>query len=120
MRLNDNLQSAATMRLLMTAVLVGSLGLLSACATSGKNDITGFDELTLAPGDTGQCESSPCRVLLKMPAGTGTYEVTGNEATVGTYPAGKTADLGSFDQSQAFAIKGMHVPKAYAYIPNRP
>jgi hypothetical protein len=93
---------------------------MSACTSTGDNNITGFDTLTLAPGDTGQCESSPCRVFLKMPAGTGSYEVTGNEATVGTYPAGKTADLGSFDQSQAFAIKGMGVPKAYAYISNQP
>jgi hypothetical protein len=55
-----------------------------------------------------------------MPAGTGTYEATGNEATVDTCPAGEIANLGSFFQSQASAIKGMDVPKAYAYIPNQP
>jgi hypothetical protein len=45
--------------------------------------------------------------------------VTGNEATVGTYPAGQNADLGSFWNTQAFQIQGLNVPKAYAYIPNQ-
>jgi len=100
------------------ALLVG--GLLSACSSTGDNSISGFDQLTLAPGDTGNCDSSPCQVYLKIPAGSGSYEVTANEVRVGTYPAGQTAFLGSFWQSQAFAIKGMNVPKAYAYIPAQP
>lgn len=99
-------------------VSVSAVGLLSACASAGK-EVQGFDQVTLAPGETGNCLSSPCRVLLKIPAGTGAYEVTGNEIKVGTYPGGQTADLGSFWQSQAIQIKGMNVPKAYAYIPNQ-
>jgi hypothetical protein len=93
---------------------------LSGCASTGNNNITGFDKLTLAPGDTGQCESSPCQVYLKIPAGSGSYEVTGNQVRVGTYPAGQTAFLGSFWNSQAFQIQGLNVPKAYAYIPGTP
>lgn len=92
-------------------------GLLSGCSSTDDNNITGFDRLTLSPGDTGQCESSPCQVYLKIPAGSGSYEVTGNQVRVGTYPAGQTAFLGSFFNSQAFQIQGMDVPKAYAYIP---
>lgn len=103
---------------LIPALLAG--GLVSACSSTGDNSITGFDQLTLAPGDTGNCDSSPCQVYLKIPAGSGSYEVTANEVRVGTYPAGQTAFLGSFWQSQAFAIKGMNVPKAYAYIPAQP
>jgi hypothetical protein len=49
-----------------------------------------------------------------------TYEVTGNEATVGTYPAGTAAGVGSFDQSQAFKIERMDVPEACAYEPKQP
>lgn len=105
----------ATAPLLLLAV-----AWLSGCASSGNNNITGFDRLTLSPGDTGQCESSPCQVYLKMPAGSGSYEVTGNEVRVGTYPAGQTAFLGSFWNSQAFQIRGLNVPKAYAYIPSSP
>jgi len=93
------------------------LALLAGCASTGDNSISGFDQITLAPGDTGNCNSSPCQVYLKMPAGAGSYEVTANEMSVGTFPAGQTAFLGSFWQSQAFAIKGMDAPKTYAYIP---
>lgn len=103
---------------LAAATMIGALGLLSACATSTDSEsISGFDQLNLKPGDTGQCDSRPCRVFLQIPAGSGSYEVTGNETKIGVYPAGQNADLGSFWQSQAFEINGMDVPKAYAYIP---
>lgn len=91
--------------------------LMAGCASSGDNSISGFDKLTLAPGDTGTCLTSPCQVYLKMPPGTGSYEVTANEVRVGTFPAGQTVSLGSFWQSQGFIIRGMNVPQAYAYIP---
>jgi hypothetical protein len=114
-RIDHHWTRFADLRLAMVP-LFGALGLLSACATSGRHE-TGFDQLTLAPGDTGTCESNPCRVFLKIPAGSGSYEVTGNQVKVGTYPAGQTADLGSYFSSQAFQIVGMDVPKAYAYVP---
>jgi hypothetical protein len=96
--------------------LIGALGLLAACTTTGSHE-TGFDQLTLAPGDTGTCESNPCRVFLKIPTGSGSYVVTANQVKVGTYAAGQTVDLGSYFSSQAFQIVGMDVPKAYAYVP---
>jgi hypothetical protein len=101
----------------------GLLCLLAGCASSGggDNSISGFDSITLAPGDTGTCDSSPCTVFLKMPAGSGSYEVmSSSDGSVGRYPAGQTAKLGSFWSSQAFTIKGMDAPKAYAYIPSQP
>jgi hypothetical protein len=101
------------------APLIGVLGLLPACTSTGKH-LTAFDQLTLAPGDTGTCESSPCRVFLQIPAGKGSYEVIANQVKVGVYPAGQTVSLGSFFSSQAFQIKGMDVPKAYAYVPAQP
>jgi len=115
-----NRQTQTIAGYLAPGLLLGALGLLSACTTTGKSDITGFDRLDLAPGQTGTCSSSPCRVTLQIPAGTGSYEVTANETKVGEFQAGTNADLGSFWQSQAFEIKGMNVPKAYAYIPNQP
>lgn len=98
------------------AFLTPLLGLISACSSSGGH-ITGVDQLTLSPGDTGTCQSSPCQISLRMPAGSGSYEVTANEVKVGVYPAGQIVSLGGFFESQAFAIKGLDVPKAYAYIP---
>lgn len=85
-----------------------------------KEDPTGVIAITVKPGETGTCESSPCEVSLVMPVGSGSYEVTGNEVSLGTYPAGKTARIGSFWQSQAIEIKGAGVPKTYVYIPDTP
>jgi hypothetical protein len=56
-------------------------------------------------------------VFLQTPAGTGSYEVTGNELKVGTYPAGQEAAPGSFWKTQVFQIRGIDVPDTYAYIP---
>ncbi len=91
---------------------------LAGCASSGDNSITGFDQVTVKPGDTAQCQSNPCRVLLEIPAGTGSFAVRGTASPMGTYPAGQTADLGNLYDSQALTIVGMDVPKTYVYVPN--
>ena len=57
-------------RQLIRAGLIAGIALLSACASTGKH-VTEFDELHLAPGDTGNCISNPCQVFLMIPAGTG-------------------------------------------------
>ena len=91
---------------------------LSGCNV--KEQATGVIAITVSPGETGTCESSPCAVSLVMPDGSGSYEVTGNEISLGSYPAGQTAQIGSFWQTQAIEVKGANVPKAYVYIPNTP
>ncbi len=82
--------------------------------------VSGFDRLNLKPGDTGQCDSSPCQVFVQIPAGTESYVVTGNQATVGTYPTGQNAALGSFWSSRAFQIQGMNVPLGLRHTPSQP
>lgn len=99
------------------ALLIGLVPVLMACETTGRN-VTGWGELTLAPGDTGTCQSNPCRVFLEMPQGTGTYLVTANEVEIGDYPAGKTVSIGSFFESNAIKFPGTKFPPAYIYIPN--
>jgi hypothetical protein len=76
------------------ALLAGTTLLLVACASSGEH-VTGVMQITLKPGETGTCQTSPCQVSLVMPPGTGTYEVTGNEVKIGDFPAGQTVSLGS-------------------------
>jgi hypothetical protein len=111
-----SLPRSASARILSTALLCVLTGAVLPIA-SGDNSISGFDELTLAPGDTGHCDSSPCTVYLKMPEGSGTYEVTSNsDGRIGEYPAGETVKLGSFWNSQAFTVEGADVRKAYLYI----
>ena len=90
--------------------------LLAGCASTGQ-EVQGFDAVTLAPGQTGTCESRPCRVYFQMPPGTGTYEVTGTETSLGRYPAGEKVLLGGFWQSFAIKVKGLDAPTAYVYIP---
>ena len=73
--------------------------------------------VTVAPGQTGTCAISPCRVFLEMPAGDGAYRVTGNQITLGTYPAGQTVNLGNFFDPVAIDIVGAGVPRAFVYVP---
>ncbi len=98
------------------ALGIGAALLLAGCASTGKQ-VQGWDEVTLAPGDTGHCNSRPCRVNFQMPPGSGTYEVTGNETSLGRYAAGQTAFLGSFWGSVGIEVKGINVPQTYVYIP---
>jgi hypothetical protein len=86
------------------------------CATTGRH-VTDWGEITLSPGDTGTCQSNPCRVFFRMPPGEGTYRVTANEVKVGDFPAGKTVSLGSFFESNAIKLPGTAVPPTYIYIP---
>jgi hypothetical protein len=48
-----------------------------------------------------------------MPSGQGSYEVTGNQVRVGTYPAGRTVNLGGYYESQKFVIVGAKVAPVY-------
>lgn len=99
--------------------LTAALLLIAAAAQAGDS-VSGFMQVTISPGDTAQCDSNPCQVLLNIPAGEGSVIVTGNEVTWGTYPAGQTANLGQVFSSTAFAIHGMDVPKAWVYMPSDP
>jgi hypothetical protein len=98
------------------SLLICVVALLSACASTGRH-VTDWGEITLAPGDTGTCQSNPCRVFFEMPPGDGTYTVTANEVKVGDFPAGKKVSLGSFFESNAIKLPGTDVPATYIYIP---
>jgi hypothetical protein len=89
---------------------------IAGCTSTG-NYVTDWGEITLSPGDTGSCNSNPCRVYFRMPPGDGTYKVTGTGFTIGEYPAGKTAMIGSFFESSAIRVEGAGVPTTYIYVP---
>ena len=111
-----DLRTASRLGCTLAVILTG----LAVTGCNVKEDPTGVVAITLSPGETGNCESAPCAVSLVMPAGSGSYEVTGNEVSLGTFPAGQTVNIGSFWQSQAIEVKGAGVPKAYVYISNSP
>jgi hypothetical protein len=98
------------------ALLAATLPLFVGCVSTGQV-VTDWGEITLAPGDTGNCRSNPCRVFFEMPEGEGSYTVTGTGFTIGDYPAGKTAMIGSFFESSAIKVQDAGVPPAYIYVP---
>lgn len=101
----------------LTWLLCGALlSLVAACASTGKN-VSGWDQVTVGPGVTGNCQSNPCRVFFQMPKGSGTYKVTGDGMTYGTYPAGETVNLGSLFESNSIKVPDAGVAPAYVYVP---
>jgi len=112
-------ENGAVGRLAHAAALLSALALIAGCAGT-EGFPSGAMTVTVKPGDTGNCAISPCRILLEMPPGEGEYRVTGNEITLGTYPAGKTVNLGGFYRPQAIEIQGAGVPRAFVYIPVTP
>ncbi|MCO5760630.1 MAG: hypothetical protein EP309_09765 [Gammaproteobacteria bacterium] len=103
----------------MTALALSAFLLLVGGCASSPNDPSGSISITVKPGDTGTCATSPCQVSLQMPPGSGSYEVTGNQVKIGTYPAGQTVNLGSYWNTQRFDIVGANVPATYVYIPRQ-
>jgi hypothetical protein len=101
------------------AAAVVALAMTAACTGLERNP-SGAITVTVKPGDTGQCAIAPCRILLEMPPGDGEYRVTGNQITLGTYPAGRTVDLGNYYEPQAIEIVGAGVPRAFVYLPITP
>ena len=101
---------------LARGALLGAFALLAACQTTGGKEVSDFNQLNLAPGDTGNCESSPCRVFLQMPVGSGSYEVTASQEKLGVFPAGQNADLGSFWENSVIEIQGTDAPKTYIWV----
>lgn len=89
---------------------------LVGCVTTG-NYVSDWGEITLAPGDTGVCQSNPCRVFFEVPPGDGTYTLRGDAFLIGEYPAGETAMIGSFFESNVIKVVGADVPKTYIYVP---
>jgi hypothetical protein len=112
--IQTNRRSAAKARRLLLAVTVAAT--IGGCAGGIQEDPSGANAVTVKPGQTANCATSPCAISLVMPAGSGSYEVTGNQVTIGTYPAGETVNLGNYFKSQALEVIGADVPKAYVYI----
>jgi hypothetical protein len=107
---------ATARRLPMRFALLALAALPLSCASTGKH-VSDWGEINLAPGDTGNCWSNPCRVYLQMPPGQGPLVVTANEISLGAFPAGQRVSIGSFFESNAIKIPGAGVPPAYVYIP---
>lgn len=114
-RLEHRLHNIRRLLLMLMALFVLA-GALNGCKQTERFP-SGAITITVKPGDTGNCAISPCRVLFEMPAGSGDYQVLGNQVDFGLYPAGKIVNLGDFYEPVAIEVVGAGVPKAYVYIP---
>lgn len=101
----------------LSGIAIAALTLVATTDALAEPHVSGSNAIKVAPGETGNCATSPCQVTLQMPPGEGSYEVTGNQVLIGTYPAGQAVNLGNYFESQAFEVKGAGVKKAYVYIP---
>ena len=95
---------------------VAAISLVIGCASTGRH-VTDWGEIDLAPGDTGSCQSNPCRVFFQMPPGEGSYTVTGNGIKIGDFPAGKRVSIGSFFENNSIKLPGTDLPPTYLYVP---
>ena len=83
-------------RLVTTLLLMLLAAIFSVLTSISYAEETNWGEITLEPGKSGTCMSSPCKVYFVMPPGKGNYEVLADGVKVGSFPAGQTVTLGSF------------------------
>jgi hypothetical protein len=98
----------------------GLIAVLGGCAGNQTNSLTEYGTVTLHPGQTATCLSSPCEVYFQMPEGSGSYVVTGNQVKAGEYPGGQKAYLGGYWAGRTiFKVEGLDVPEAYLTVLGR-
>lgn len=105
------------------AALLGASGLallVSGCATSGAPNT--FYEVTVRPGTSTVCASSPCTVYFESPAGSGTHDILQNGTIkAGVARGGERVRLGEyFAHSVTFRVAGTDLPVAYLSVVGGP
>lgn len=102
---------------------LGALGLamfsLGCLANSSPNT---FFEVTLQPGSSVVCASSPCTVYFETPAGSGTHNILQNGTVkAGVATGGQRLLLGEyFAHSVVFHVEGTDLPPAYLSVVGGP
>lgn len=94
---------------------LGAIGLAvlsSGCLASNSRNT--FFEVTVRPGSSVICASSPCTVYFETPAGSGTHNILQNGTIkAGVAIGGQRVLLGEyFDHSVVFHVEGTDLPAA--------
>lgn len=94
---------------------LGTIGLAvlsSGCLAS--NSPNTFFEVTVRPGSSVVCASSPCTVYFETPAGSGTHNILQNGTIkAGVAIGGQRVWLGEYtDHSVVFHVEGTDLPSA--------
>jgi len=102
---------------------LGTVGLavisLGCLATSSSNT---FFEVTVQPGSSVLCASSPCTVYFETPAGSGTHNILQNGTVkAGVAIGGQRVLLGEYStHSVVFHVEGTDLPAAYLSVVGGP
>ena len=105
------------------AAAVGAVGLsvvASGCFATGSPNT--FFEVTVRPGSSVVCASSPCTVYFETPAGSGTHNILQNGTVkAGVAIGGKRVSLGEYSaHSVVFHVEGTDLPAAYLSVAGGP
>ena len=91
---------------------IGLAVLMSGCFASSSPNT--FFEVTVRPGSSVVCASSPCTVYFETPAGSGTHNILQNGTVkAGVAIGGQRVLLGEYtDHSVVFHVEGTDLPPA--------
>jgi len=103
--------------------ILGAIGL--AMLTSGcfaSNSQNTFFEVTVRPGSSVLCASSPCTVYFEAPAGSGTHNILQNGTIkAGVAIGGQRVALGEYTtHSVVFHVEGTDLPAAHLSVVGGP
>ena len=103
--------------------ILGAVGL--AVLSSGclaNNSQNTFFEVTVRPGSSVVCASSPCTVYFETPAGSGTHNILQNGTVkAGVAIGGQRVALGQyFTHSVVFHVEGTDLPAAHLSVVGGP
>jgi hypothetical protein len=103
--------------------LSGTIGLAALSSGSlANNSPNTFFEVTVKPGSSVVCASSPCTVYFEAPAGSGTHNILQNGTVkAGVALGGQRVALGQyFSHSVVFHVEGTDLPAAYLSVVGGP
>jgi hypothetical protein len=94
--------------------------LLPGCSTTNPQKT--FSEVTVRPGESSVCASSPCTVYFETPAGSGTHNILQNGTIkAGVAIGGQRVSLGEYSaHSVMFRVEGTDLPVAHLSVVGGP
>ena len=112
-----------TAKVFQPSRILGAIGLAvlsSGCLASNSQNT--FFEVTVRPGSSVICASSPCTVYFETPAGSGTHNILQNGTVkAGVAIGGQRVFLGGYsDDSLVFHVEGTDLPAAYLNLVGGP
>lgn len=94
-------------------------GVLAGCEGQFGGTRPDYGRMNMGPGVTRACYVAPCRVIYALPGGVESYTVRANDQVIGAFPAGQSADLGTFpvqDSPVTITVDGLERSTAVLFV----